>query len=845
MAFFKSALNRVQSIFKRDEAPTRELAQDGTATKPDRKGWQPKLKRYWSPRIELELKNWASAVAVAEDPIRPRRELLYRLYHTVMEDAVLLSQVRTARFTVQLSGFVLERDGKTIEDKKLRALFERPWFNEYLEKAVDTELYGHTLLEFNPEMKDGEFQRIWLVPREHVRPESGELVLYVHDEKGLDYRDPKMIGKYLVELGWPDDLGLLKSLSRLVIRKEYAVGDWGRRNEKYGMPFLIVKTSTRDEKELDKKQEMLSNMGSNGWAILDDLDDFKMEESNQAFAYGTFKDMRDGCDSDISKLVNGQTGTSDEKSYVGSAQVHERILNDYTKARLRRIEYSINYCLMPFLLQHGYPIEGITYKFKDLLEKEPAKPGTMDTPMEDVDEQPGAAGQKKKPIRHRREALTLAYAGAVGDDCCGTAHPLTLSPSHPLTLSLDLEEVMQTALRNVWSKKVKEGSLDPASWGYFTESLWGAAQDGVGKSFLDTAYADPSYELLARYRSSIHTFAAFKNHSNIKELVAELLDPATGKPRSFSEFKKATAGLMGNYYEEWQQAEWQQAHSSARAGERWQQHEQVKHLFPYLRYDTVGDARVRKSHQVLDGVVKHIDDPFWDTYAPPNGWRCRCVTTSVSGPEVPPSLYPSIKEVPPMFRTNFGKDQELLPQSHPYFQGIPEPQRARLLKATSQLVYDSYPAKDWVREAFDDKTGGYVVRHASQAGERELPANLATAKRLMEMGHAVELVENRNGEVSPDALVDGRVWEMKVTSGSANSVQFLLRTGKAQAGRVLLVVPKSATIANIIKGMMSAVNMDKDRKLVSIGLLFEPNDLVELTAEQVRKRDFALLDKYQ
>lgn len=76
------------------------------------------------------------------------------------------------------------------------------------------------------------------------------------------------------------------------------------------------------------------------------------------------------CKDEISMLVNGQTGTADEKSYVGAAEVHERILNKYTLARLQRIQRVINDQLIPFLIYWGYPLQTAKFQFTDLLPKD-------------------------------------------------------------------------------------------------------------------------------------------------------------------------------------------------------------------------------------------------------------------------------------------------------------------------------------------------------------------------------------------------------------------------------------------------------------------------------------------
>ena len=51
---------------------------------------------------------------------------------------------------------------------------------------------------------------------------------------------------------------------------------------------------------------------------------------------------------------------------------------------------------------------------------------------------------------------------------------------------------------------------------------------------------------------------------------------------------------------------------------------------PYLMYSAVLDGRTRPAHRALNGTVKPFDDIFWNYYTPPNGWRCRCYTISLS-----------------------------------------------------------------------------------------------------------------------------------------------------------------------------------------------------------------------
>ena len=75
---------------------------------------------------------------------------------------------------------------------------------------------------------------------------------------------------------------------------------------------------------------------------------------------------------------------------------------------------------------------------------------------------------------------------------------------------------------------------------------------------------------------------------------------------------------------------------TAHAAGRWQRQQEAKKERPYLRYSAIMDGRTRPAHRALDGMVFPADDPFWKTFYPPNGFRCRCMVVSLSRREVSP-----------------------------------------------------------------------------------------------------------------------------------------------------------------------------------------------------------------
>jgi SPP1 gp7 family putative phage head morphogenesis protein len=63
---------------------------------------------------------------------------------------------------------------------------------------------------------------------------------------------------------------------------------------------------------------------------------------------------------------------------------------------------------------------------------------------------------------------------------------------------------------------------------------------------------------------------------------------------------------------------------------QWRIMDRQRKAFPYWKYVTFGDDRVRDSHAALNGKILPCDSPFWDTHYPPWAPMCRCIVVPVS-----------------------------------------------------------------------------------------------------------------------------------------------------------------------------------------------------------------------
>jgi uncharacterized protein with gpF-like domain len=62
----------------------------------------------------------------------------------------------------------------------------------------------------------------------------------------------------------------------------------------------------------------------------------------------------------------------------------------------------------------------------------------------------------------------------------------------------------------------------------------------------------------------------------------------------------------------------------ARAAGQWQRAERTKKALPYLKYELGPSKEHRPEHAAWSGMILPVDDPWWNTHMPPNGWGCKC-----------------------------------------------------------------------------------------------------------------------------------------------------------------------------------------------------------------------------
>lgn len=317
-------------------------------------------------RSRATISRWTKAVSAAENIERPDRMELMRIYQEIDRDAHLKSLITQRTNAVLSTPFYLFRSGSDEPDMDQTDKFNADWFTQFMELALDSVFYGHSLIQFGEIMND-RFRSVELVPREYVIPEKHAVRKRMGDEPSIFYDQPPF-DRWSIGVGDPRDLGVLNNAVPLLIYKKDVLAAWSEYADLFGAPIRIGRTDVMNEVKKANMDEMLTNMGSMAWGTFDQDDQLELVESNNRDAFNVFREMVNTANAELSKLIVGQTGTTDEKSFVGSAEVHERVFNTYSATDKRMIENVVNNQLLPIMVKHGMIPDGMEFAF-DYTEK--------------------------------------------------------------------------------------------------------------------------------------------------------------------------------------------------------------------------------------------------------------------------------------------------------------------------------------------------------------------------------------------------------------------------------------------------------------------------------------------
>ena len=370
-----------------------------------------------------------------------------------------------------------------------------------------------------------------------------------------------------------------------------------------------------------------------------------------------------------------------------------------------------------------------------------------------------------------------------------------------------------TKIVNGISKGLHDGSIQPedlnkdAILKTYNNINKGAA-DSYGNNWSNFDQDQESLKTVQSLKKNIYLFSGAKTYAMQQEM--NNLLHKDGKLKPYNEFKTDALKLNPTYNKNYLQAEHQTARSTANHVKSWQQFQANKDIFPNLRYKTVGDSRVREVHENLNDIIKPIDDPFWDAFYPPNGFRCRCYASQTTDTSDIGKINPRKNGVTPQFQQNAAKSGQIYnANKHPYFALAKA--GGRKVAKEMELSKNNAPYET----AYKSSTTKATVKVNPFADTKDLKGNFQAAVKIADkLGLPVKIRPHLDGMIvknqpNPEYQINGKLGERKSPQGG--NFKNLLKKAAKQNVEVLVLDLKDSGL-NIEQAKTSLNTILKNKK---------------------------------
>uniref|UniRef100_UPI003FF0981F phage portal protein family protein n=1 Tax=Alloprevotella sp. TaxID=1872471 RepID=UPI003FF0981F len=387
------------------------------------------LQRTTDALTRKDIADWRNAWQMAINVDNPNRQRLYDIYRDVDIDLHLSGCVR------QRVGFVMAKSFKLVDAKgnkndQAHHYFDQAWFKQMLEYALAANLWGHSLIELGDITTDGDgcpcYTDVKLIPRKHVIPEYGRVIQQIGQDwtTGIDYRSAPFTD-WLIEAGRPDDLGLYLKAATQTIPKKNMLAFWDSFGEIFGMPMRIARTTSRDPKEMGRLEQMLKGAGASQYMVAGQDTEIEFVESGKGDAFNVYDKRIDRANSELSKLIIGQTMTIEDGSSLSQSETHLEVFENLVESDCTMLRDIVNNQLIPRMVKHGFPVKGLRFEWDDAVDYTPEQQVAYETMVADRYEvDPSYFAEKySMPVGERRNAQPMLPGGGDDDGDEGNKEP--------------------------------------------------------------------------------------------------------------------------------------------------------------------------------------------------------------------------------------------------------------------------------------------------------------------------------------------------------------------------------------------------------------------------------------
>lgn len=579
-----------------------------------------------------EISEYLAARYLAEVQELPRQKRLQDMYDEIMRDPFIFGRADTRILRVSNKKLiVVNEQGEAQDDKSI--LIQKGWARQLTKYNLGSIYYGYTLPFIKELTEDGMVKKVDMVYRDHIVPQTCEILKSPEDRDGEDFTEPPY-DRWMYFVNIPHSLGLLDKAAPLYIFKKHSWQNWDEFEEKFGIPMRIAKIASTDPKVRKEVDKWLKDLGSSSYARFPEGTELDIKETSTTDAFQVFNEKRIAANEELATLFDGHA----ETVKTGGSHAKVKVIMEGTQDLITLDDEAFNLDIwndeiLPLLSNLGYPFaEGDKVEYDENVASTPEErlaifKGVKDlgytvdqkqieTELDVVIVKTPEPPKIPEPSKQKEGTENSLPNFNVPHDHSGCGAEYADYRVIDTTIdNADISPDEEKLLKAIYAGNV--------NWDYneFTKThgnLLEGLMKGYGNVGID--YDADDHKMIAAMRGNIHRFGMDKTTAEIFQLNEIIKDPAVD---SFAKFRERALKVFPNYNQIWLKTEYQQAFTVGQMSERYQEMIADIEDAPYWRLVAVLDDGTTTICRALDGKVFRKDNAETWKFLPPNHWKCR------------------------------------------------------------------------------------------------------------------------------------------------------------------------------------------------------------------------------
>ena len=165
-------------------------------------------------------------------------------------------------------------------------------------------------------------------------------------------------------------------------------------------------------------EKMMDSMGASLWGVFQEGTEIEVVESTKGDAFNVYDKRVDRANSELSKLIIGQTMTIEDGSSLSQSQTHLEVFENLVESDRTMLADIVNNQLIPRMAKHGFPVKGLRFEWDDSVDYTPEQQVAFEKMVSDRYEvDPKYFAEKyNMPVGERRAVQVAGKDGKEDDN---------------------------------------------------------------------------------------------------------------------------------------------------------------------------------------------------------------------------------------------------------------------------------------------------------------------------------------------------------------------------------------------------------------------------------------------